>query len=179
MIDTIPASYWPGSRADLAITSGSVGSSVRTHSGTSRPVRQRDARLADVPVDEPAERCGRVRVRRGERGVRRLLGRDVLEPRVARAAEEARRLEQERRLARDERAEAADERGVRHVLGPLDPQRLRRQPQASQAVGVGERHRAEEADAALSIRSAAAIPVIRDIWAFQPSTGSGARNCSP
>ena len=37
MIETMPASYCPARAPDFAITSGRVGSSARTHSGTSRP----------------------------------------------------------------------------------------------------------------------------------------------
>ena len=70
----------------------------------------------------------------------------AVERHVARAAEEAGGLDEERGLPRDERAEAPHERLVRDALRPLDPERLRGELQALQAVGLGRGHRAQDPD---------------------------------
>ena len=49
----------------------------------------------------------------------------------------------------DEGAEAPDEVGVRDALRPLHAERLRRQPEALETLGVGDGDGAEQADVAL------------------------------
>lgn len=78
-------------------------------------------------------------------------------------------------MVRLPRVEGTDELGVRDVVRPVDAQGEGRAAQAADgAVGAAGRVRRMPVPAA-SMRSAAAMPVSREIWAFQPSAGSGAR----
>ena len=74
--------------------------------------------------------------------------------------------------------EAPDQRGIRELARPLDPEpfAVRRKRATAPASASGSVRRSPIF--ASSMSSAAACPVINEIWAFQPSTGSGALKAS-
>ena len=105
--------------------------------GVARPRRHRcpgaqgHADLADEPVDQPAQRRGRVRVRSGDRGVHRVAGDLAVERDVRGAAQQARRLGQQGRVRGVRRVEVA---GSRHPASRRPASRRRaRAPTASAA----------------------------------------------
>src|SRR6476619_1868293 len=113
-------------------------------SGNLPPLGERDAGLADVPVDEPAKRRGRVCVGRCECCVLGI-SRDVpVEGGVAGAAQEAGRRGEERRLPGHVRVQRPDERRIRHLLRPRHSERLRGAAQALEPHRVGGGDGAED-----------------------------------
>ncbi len=110
---------------------------------------QRDARLADEAVDQPAQRRGGVRVRGRDRGVQRLLGHLAVEGDVRRAAQQRGGVAEQRRLGGHRRVQGAHHRGVVGALGPGDAEREGGPAQALDVAGVGRRQGAQHAGAAV------------------------------
>ena len=99
-----------------------------------------------------------------------------VEGRVAGPAQQPRGLREERRLPGDVRVERPDEVGVGHLLratGRRAPVAVRRNRSSRVGSAAGTVRRIPTSPE--SISSAAAMPVMSEIWAFQPSTGNGAR----
>ena len=119
--------------------------------GPARHVGPPAQRLADdqaEPVDQPAQRGRDMRVGRGDRGVLGLLRHVTDERRVARAAEERRRLVHDGQLARFAAVEGAQERAVRQLGRPASAEggRLPMEPREGEAIRA--RHGAQDADLA-------------------------------
>ena len=169
---------------DGARTPGAVGHLLRqVVEGGEHPLRGRlsgDAArhsLRGVAVDEAAQRGRAVGVGRGHGGVRgEVRGDAVPEDRVARAAQQRRALLEEGRVVRQVRVEGADRaRAYETWCGQsMRSARAVRRSRPTAPSGAAGRVRRTPVPWA-SIRSAAAIPVSREICAFQPSAGSGAR----
>ena len=104
------------------------------------PEAQRLARDEHEAIDQPAQRRGRVGVRRGDRGLRRVVGQVAVERGVARAAEQRRRRVDDREVLRLASGRACA--GTRRTAGRAPTARRARRPGGGSARSSPRRARA-------------------------------------
>ncbi len=140
---------------------------------------QRQADLGAEPVDQPAQRRGDVRVRRGDAAVQRLLGRGAVERRVARAAQQGGRLLEERGVPGPGRVETrrSPSRGARRRASGRRARGRAARSRATSSGRAGGSVRSTPTPPS-SISAAAHRPVSSEICAFQASTGRSPRRAS-